>query len=126
MLNAIQHSRYWCTQLHRRCSIGAVGRTNAANVEWCLAFAKAIVAWCIYPAPSVQLGGQMPQILNGDRCVVHRPCAVGAIGRTNAANVEWRLIFVKAIIAWCIGPASSLQLGRQMRRMLNGVLPLLN
>jgi hypothetical protein len=27
-------------------------------------FAKAIVAWCIGPASSVQLGGEMPQMLN--------------------------------------------------------------
>jgi hypothetical protein len=45
-------------------TVGAVGRTNAANVEWHFAFATAIVAWCIGPAPSVQFGGQMPQMLN--------------------------------------------------------------
>jgi hypothetical protein len=52
----------WCIG---PCTVGAVGQTNATNLEWRFAFAQAIIAWCIGPASSVQLGKQMPRILNG-------------------------------------------------------------
>jgi hypothetical protein len=117
--------------VHRPCTVSAVGRTNAANVEWRSAFAKAIVAWCIGLAPSVQLGGQMPRMLKGiynlpewslrGASALHRRCS----WRTNAANDEWRLAFAKVIVAWCIGPAPSVQLGGQMPQTLNGIRHLL-
>jgi hypothetical protein len=39
--------------------------TNATNVKWHSVFAEVIFTWCIGPKPSVQLGGQMPRMLNG-------------------------------------------------------------
>jgi hypothetical protein len=72
--------------VHRPCTIGAVEQTNASNFEWRLAFSIAIVAWCIGPAPSMQLGGQMPQMTNGiwhllrqslrGASVLHRQCSL--------------------------------------------------
>jgi hypothetical protein len=53
--------------------------------------------------------------------MVHHLRIVGAMGWTNAANVEWLFAFAKSIVAWCIGPASLVQLWGQMSRMLNGV-----
>jgi hypothetical protein len=97
------------------------------NDEWSLAVAKAIIAWCIGPALSAQLSGQMPQMLNGvwhllkrplhGALVLHRRCSWA----DKSSNVEWHSAFTKTIVALRIGPALSVQLGGQMPRMLNGV-----
>jgi hypothetical protein len=63
--------------VHRPCTVGAVGRANAAEVEWHFAFATEIYI-----------------------CVVHWPCTIGAVRQTNAENVELRLEFAEVIIAW--------------------------
>jgi hypothetical protein len=82
--------------MHRPCTVGAVGRTDAANLNG--------------------VGRLLKQLLHG-----HRLCTISAVGWIHAANVEWRLAFAKAIVAWCIDPAPSVQLGGQISRMLNGV-----
>jgi hypothetical protein len=64
-LNGLEHLLKKLLRGHRLCTISSVGWINAASFVWRLAFAGAIVAWCIVPALSVQLGKQISQMLNG-------------------------------------------------------------